>query len=162
MPKIVISRDDLPAVSKDGSLTIRIRSTDPSGKATSVWSPIYTLVLPYHGDKVVKNAVQAVIYHSRIGSSEPPNYNIHVSWHDPNNLGVYDIFTRWKTSEGWTGWEYLDTQFTRNISFNPPLYLSPTEGFLAYGVSVCRPNQQKTYSQIFSILSTPEDGISLV
>lgn len=167
MPKVVIRKADLPAVSKDGVYTVRFRIVSDDQNSTSYWTPIYNLMIPAEGSKLVKDAVMANVYHDPIGQSTPQNYNIYVSWHDPNNLGFYDIYTQWKFNDSWSEWIHLDTLATRNFSFNPPMHLVMGTGhsFTAYNVAVTRANFNKEYSPslaLFSTESMPGGGISLV
>lgn len=162
MPRVIIRKEDLPPVSMDGSYIIRMRIVSDDKNSSSYWTPIHNIVIPQEGDKLVKNAVMASIYANRIGSGIPANYNIYISWHDPNNLGFYDVYTRWFDGTTWTDWLYMSTQTTRNLAINPPLYLSPTIGFTKYMVSVTRANYHHVYNPDLSLFSTPPDGISLV
>ena len=170
MPQIVIKKSDLPAVGKNGTYTIRARIVSDDRNNVSYWTPIYNLILPPEGSKFVKDAVMANVYHNPIGQSLPQNYNIYVSWHDPNQLGFYDVYTQWRHADGtWTPWMHFTTLATRNFAFNPPLYLTqfddPTTFFDMYKVSVTRANFHKEYNPdlaLFSTASMPLGGISLV
>lgn len=166
MPKVIVKKSDLPPVGKDGTYVIRCRIISDDKNSASYWTPIYRVMIPSEGSKLVKDAVMANVYHDPIGQSVPQNYNIYVSWHDPNDLGFYDIYTRWHTTAGWTDWAYQSTQVTRNFAFNPPLYLlGPGQTFDRYSVAVTRTNYQHQYSPelaLFSTESMPDGGIPLV
>lgn len=163
MPKVIIKKADLPPVSSSGAYVIRTRIVSDDKNTSSYWTPIYYLIIPVENGKFVKNAVMANIYHTPIGQSTPQNYSIHVSWHDPNDLGFYDIYTRWYIDgSGWTDWMHMETLSSRNFSFNPPLFLNPVGGFTKYAVSVTRANFNKEYNPLLALFSTPPDGLSLV
>ena len=158
MPQVIVKRSELPPVSKNGTYTVRVRVISEDRNSSSYWTPVYTLLLPVGPDGVVATARQATVYHDPIGQSLPQNYNIYVSWADPDSLGAYDIYTKWHNSFGWSEWIYLDTVFTKNFAFNPPLHLTtpgdPSSYFDKYGVAVTRPNYQKEYVSDLALFST--------
>lgn len=159
MKQVVVKKSDLPSISKDGTYIIRVRIITDDKNSSSYWTPIYTVSTPKFGDKFVKNALQASVYHNKIGQSTPANYNIYLSWHDPNSLGVYDVYTKWHSQKnGWTEWMLQTTTTDTNIAFNPPLFLvdsnDNTTYFDMYNVAVTRSNFHREYSPYLALFTT--------
>lgn len=160
--KVTINKENLPAVAANGVYTLRFRIVSKDKNNASYWTPIVNVLLPREGSKFVKTATSANVYHQRIGQGTPQNYNVYLTWHDPNNLGFYDVYTRWhKTGGEWTEWELLSRQSSKTLAFTPPLHLSPA-GFDRYGVAVTRSTFDKQYNPLLALFETPPDGLRLV
>lgn len=174
MSKVIIKKNELPPASQAGVYTFRVRMVSDDKNTSSHWTPIYNLLIPLNDQdptKRVQPATMANIYHIKIGippAGYPDNYNIYVSWYDPNNLGSYDVYAKWKSGDNWTAWMHMATTSAKNFMLNTPLHLTtvgaPSTYFNMYGIAVTRSNFHKQYNSELALFSTDtmvNGGISL-
>lgn len=164
MPKLIIKASELPAVSKDGKYYFRVRVVTTEHDKASYWTPLLDVQLPIvSGSKMVLAPLTASAYETNLGGGR---YSILLSWDDPNNFTVYDIYARWYDTAGATlGWEYLYSSTTRTYE-----YITDVTGYtdpdVKVELAIVRPTYQKFAGtddlSALALLITPQIQISSI
>lgn len=103
--KVIISKDDLPAVGPINNHIVRYRIVSEDKNRTSHWSPVYNLI--GHAPVSVPGAIE-------VGSK-----SITIVWEDSEEFDdreAYDIFT--KIDDG--VWEFKGTSFVHGFTMIKP------------------------------------------
>lgn len=103
--KVVISKDDLPAVGPNNNHIVRYRIVSEDKNRTSHWSPVYNLI--GHAPVAVPGAIE-------IGAK-----SITIVWEDSQEFDdreAYDIFTKIDNGE----WEFKGTSYVHGFTMIKP------------------------------------------
>ena len=103
--KVIISKDDLPAVGPNNNHIVRYRIISEDKNRTSHWSPVYNLI--GHAPATVPGAIE-------VGSK-----SITVVWEDSTEFDdreAYDIFTKIDDGE----WEFRGTSYVHGFTMIKP------------------------------------------
>lgn len=164
MPKLIIKKSELPAVSTDGKYYFRVRVITEDRNKSSAWTPLLSVQLPIiSGSKMVYPPLTASAYETNLGGGR---YSILLSWDDPNDFSVYDIYARWYDTAGATlGWEYLYSTGQRSYEYIFDV-AAPTDPDVKVELAIVRPTYQKfsgTDNLLpLALLVTPQIQISSI
>jgi len=103
--KVIISKNDLPAVGESNNHMVRYRIISEDKNRTSHWSPVYNLIA--HAPALVDGAIE-------VGSK-----SITIVWTDSGEFDdreAYDIFT--KIDSG--NWEFRGTSYVHGFTMIKP------------------------------------------
>ena len=164
MLKLIIKKSELPAVSTDGNYYFRVRVVTSNGDKASYWTPLLSVQLPIiSGSKMVYSPLTASAYETDLGGGR---YSILLSWDDPNNFSVYDVYARWYDTTGATlGWEYVYSTTSRTYEYITDVadYTNPN---VKVELAIVRPTYQKFAGTddltALALLITPQIQISSI